>query len=123
MFPKKGKILPGRPKSSAVADNYASVIGAALREELGDSHQATKKLVRWTGASERTVKNWLAGRGGPNGTYLVRVIRHSDTALHALLNLAGREPIIAASRVAEAYDYLACTVTELGHIVNGRRAT
>jgi hypothetical protein len=120
MFPKKGKILPGRPKSSALVGSYAAAVGAALREELGDSHQAIKKLVRWTGANERTVKNWLAGRSGPNGTYLVRVIRHSDTTLHALLHLARREPIIAASRVAEAYDYLARTVTELGPIVNGR---
>jgi hypothetical protein len=39
-------------------------------------------------------------------------------ALHALLHLARREPIIAASRVAEAYKYLARTVTELGPILN-----
>ena len=119
MFPKKGKTLLGPPKTPASPGTYAETIGVALREELGDSHQAVKKLVRWTGASERTAKNWLAGRSGPSGTHLVRLIRHSDRALHAVLYLARREPTIAASKVAEAYSYLSRMIAELGAIVNG----
>lgn len=38
-----------------VAD-YRTAIAAALRDELGLTHRAVKTAMRWTGASERTVK-------------------------------------------------------------------
>lgn len=42
--------------------DYRLEIAAALRRELGGSHQAIKASMNWTGASERTAKNWLAAR-------------------------------------------------------------
>ena len=84
-----------------------------MRAELGDTHQAVKKLVRWTGANDRTVKNWLAGRSGPSGSHLVCIIRNSDQALYALLQLAGRRKIIAATKVMAAHDTLAKAVQEI----------
>ena len=92
---------------------YISAIGAALRAELGDTHQAVKKLARWTGANERTVKNWLAGRSGPSGRHLVDIIRNSDQALYALLQLAGRRNTIAAAKVMAVHAYLAKAVQEI----------
>lgn len=86
-MPKKGRVLP--------ATEYADVIAFALRGELGQSHRAIKTVMRWTGASERATKNWLSGASGPNGAHLLRILRHSDGALEALL---------AASRRIELLD-------------------
>lgn len=87
MFPKKGNKFPDR---SCPAGEYASAIADALRTELGQSHRATKTLMRWTGASDRTAKNWLNGSCGPSGGHLIQLARESDIVLAAVLGLAGR---------------------------------
>ena len=63
--------------------------------------------MRWTGASERTVKNWLAGERGPCGEHLLDLIRHSDKVLEVVLQLTGREQIIAAKKLFDARNVLA----------------
>ncbi|MBL8643775.1 MAG: hypothetical protein JNK21_07565 [Rhodospirillaceae bacterium] len=96
-FPKKGKVFP-------ICDaerNYVSTISAALRYELGSTHQATKTVVRWTGVNERTVKNWIAGTTGPSGEHLVELLRNSEAVFEALLRLAGREPPLVTSRLID----------------------
>src|SRR5690348_7881676 len=87
MLPKKGNVFPGR---STPKEIYAGAIADALRTELGQSHRATKTLMKWTGASDRTAKNWLNGSCGPSGDHLVTLAKESDTVLAALLGLAGR---------------------------------
>ena len=102
MLPKKGKILPrgeDRPDSEL---RYAQAVAAALRKDLGDTHRAIKSAMRWTGASERAVKNWFAGTSGPSGEHLVALIRHSDAVLEAVLHLAGRKQAIAAKKLVDA---------------------
>jgi hypothetical protein len=54
------------------------------------SAQATKTLMHWTNANEKTVKNWMAGSNGPRGEHLVALIKHSDYTLAACLRMAGR---------------------------------
>lgn len=49
--------------------------------------------MRWTGASERTVKYWLAGERGPSGDHLIALARHSDAVLFMLFALAGRHVV------------------------------
>jgi hypothetical protein len=104
-FLKKGKILPKKgnffPKGS-----YAVEISLALRQNLGNTHRAVKTLMRWTGASERTVKNWLSGSSGPSGEHLIALMHHSDEALEAVLRLAGREQVLVAMKVFDARDKL-----------------
>ena len=46
--------------------------------------------MRWTGASERTVKYWFAGERGPSGEHLILLARHSDAIVLVLLALAER---------------------------------
>lgn len=89
-LPKMGKELPvpRRQKSSA----YALEIAGALRTELGGSNRAIKTLMRWTLASERTAKCWLAGTSGPSGEHLVLLMRNSDSVLERVLLLAARRP-------------------------------
>jgi hypothetical protein len=115
----KGAITFRMPKQNA---NYAAAIAGALRAELGDSHRAVKSVMRWTGASERTVKNWLAGRRGPRGDYLVDLIRHSDKTLDFVLRLAGREQIMMAKTLIDARNALAGVLQQIDSCVdNGRR--
>src|SRR5688572_2908105 len=98
-FPKEGRVFPGRNDTKT----YALVVAAALREELGESHHATKTVIRWTGASERSVKNWFSGTSGPSGEHLIALARHSDEVFATLLILSDRslDPAVASNKLVE----------------------
>jgi hypothetical protein len=102
MLPKKGKGFPRGDGKAGGALSYAGTIAIALRDELGDTHQAVKTVMRWTGAGERTAKNWLAGSRGPTGQHLLALVRHSNAVLEAFLRLAGRENSLAAISLFDA---------------------
>jgi hypothetical protein len=114
MLPKEGKVFPNRDGRSHSEIDYPTAIAAALREDLGHTHRATKTVMRWTGASERTVKNWFAARSGPSGEHLVALIRHSDAVFEALLLLAGRDQVVAAKKLIDARDALAKMLELIG---------
>jgi len=113
MLPKKGTLLPDERKFQS----YPPAIAQALKEELGTSHRAIKTIMRWTGASERTVKNWLSGNSGPNGQYLIDLARHSDTVLETLLILADRHQMVAMQKLFEARNRLAETVADIDELI------
>jgi hypothetical protein len=76
-FPKKGKSFPIK-------------IASALTSELKDRNSRAKLVAGWTGANERTVKNWISGRYAPCGRHLVVLAQHSDQVLNAILLMADR---------------------------------
>ncbi len=86
VVPKMGTVL----HLEAEQIDYRRAIAMALHEELGATHRAIKLAMRWTGASERTVKYWFAGERGPSGQHLVSLARHSDVVLYVFLAMAGR---------------------------------
>lgn len=90
MFPKMGKTFPDDDEGKVDRLKYQMAIAAALKRELGGSHRAIKIVMRRTGVSERTAKNWLAGSHGPAGEHLVELMRNSNEVLAAVLVLAGR---------------------------------
>ena len=92
MFTKTGNFFPS-------AEQYAKQISIALQGELGATHQATKTLMRWTNANERTVKNWVAGTSGPRGEHLISLVGNSDAALSAFLSMAGRPQALVAAEL------------------------
>lgn len=94
MLPKMGKRFPNRDGKGSAGLSYPRAITAALRGELGDTHHAIKIAMRWTGAGERSAKNWLSGTRGPTGEHLLSLIRHSDEVLNAVLRLSGREAVL-----------------------------
>lgn len=102
MFPKKGNFFPGENDRENDSRTYAAMIATALRTELGNSHRATKTVMRWTGASERTAKHWLAGHHGPGGAYLVVLMRESEAVFEAVLTAADRPDAVVATRVLAA---------------------
>ena len=69
---------------------YSRAIAVALRQDLRNVRGATKIVMQWTGARERTAKNWFSGSKGPSGEHLVGLVRNSDAVLFGLLELSGR---------------------------------
>ena len=105
MFPKEGKVLtPAAGDGRRVL--YAATIARALHSELAGSHRTAKTVMSWTGATERTVKNWLAGTNGPAGEHLIMLISRSDAVFAALMDLAKRPRPVPSRTVAEARDAL-----------------
>jgi len=86
---------------------YARAVAAALHRDLANSSSATKEIMRWTGASERSVKNWLSGRNGPSGAHLIELIARSRFVFEAVKELAGRETTKDAGLAVREYLELA----------------
>jgi hypothetical protein len=89
-----------------ISGAFTEVIAGALRRDFGGTAAAVKSVVRLTGANERAVKNWLAGKNGPSGENLVRLMRESDEVLEAVMQLAGRHELVSARRLAGAREKL-----------------
>lgn len=106
--PISGKTFPNASDKIAASDDYefAAVIAEALQTAFGGTRMSVKTVMAYTGAGERTVKNWFEGKNGPNGENLVRLVRHSDEVLEAFLLMAGREDILAAKLLVDARDKL-----------------
>jgi hypothetical protein len=117
-FPKKGKSFPKRDgdgNSDFSLDDHAFAmkIASALKSELKDRNSRAKLVAGWTGANERTVKNWILGRYAPCGRHLVVLAQHSDQVLNAILSMADRQDLLLARRVED----LRRKVLELAAIV------
>ena len=105
-FPKKGKSFPkrgGEGSSDFSLDDHAFAmkIASALTSELKDRNSRAKLVAGWTGANERTVKNWISGRYAPCGRHLVVLAQHSDQVLNAILLMADRQDLLLARRVGD----------------------
>lgn len=98
MFPKEGKKRHQGPDIGHGDAAFRSAIAGALRRELGSTHQTVKTVMRWTGASERTVKHWLAATHEPRGRHLIALARHSDGVLVCFLRAAHRQQIAVGLR-------------------------
>jgi hypothetical protein len=105
-FPKKGKFFPGQNGCNGGGHSddgfFAAEIAAALNRSLGSTHAGIKTAAGWTGANERTAKNWFSGRYGPSGAHLVALARNSDEVMNAFLMMAARPDLIAATKLAGA---------------------
>lgn len=109
-FPKKGKSFPkkGRKRGGDGSSNFrlddhafAMKIALALKSELKDRNSRAKLVASWTGANERSVKNWILGRYAPCGRHLVILAQHSDQVLNAVLSMANRQDLLLAERVED----------------------
>ncbi|KIC48053.1 hypothetical protein [Tateyamaria sp. ANG-S1] len=113
MLHKKGKSFHRECAGRVSASEYRQAISLALSQELGGAGQAAKATMRWTGASERTVKNWLSASYGPTAEHLIELMRHSDTVLAVVLELAGRNEAMTTERLKRIKEELADVLTTL----------
>ena len=88
--PVSGKTFLKLSDKIAGSDGYefAAVIAETLCETFGGTHMSVKTVMAYTGAGERTVKNWFQGKNSPNGENLVELVRHSDEVLEVFLLMA-----------------------------------
>jgi hypothetical protein len=121
MFPKTGKDLPLRELGDG--GDYASSIAKILRAELGSTHQALKTLMRWTGANERTAKNWLSGANGPSGEHLLKLIRNSDRVFECVLTLSNRKAALFCSNLDEILCALRTTTEILSEVIEAEQGS
>ncbi len=119
MFPKMGKTFPDDDERRVDRLKYQMAIAAALKRELGGSHRAIKIVMRWTGVSERTAKNWLAGSHGPAGEHLVELMRNSNEVMAAVLSLAGRGELQIGAGLHETRE----TLLQLLQVLDGLLGT
>ncbi|WFN88392.1 hypothetical protein [Agrobacterium pusense] len=101
-FPKKGKSFPSASGGDGVSIDdltFAMVISLALRRAVDDTHLNIKTVVKWTGANDRTVKNWFSGRYGPSGDHLMVLANHCDEVMEAIIRMAGRKSLLVAVRL------------------------
>ena len=114
-FPKKGNKLP----DDVCATSLASQIAAALKRDLGHTHATVKTLSAWTGAHERTAKQWLSGRICPRGDHLVRLARHSDEVFEVIRRSAHRPDF----EIPRKFEQVRSLLVELLKLVEHSRET
>lgn len=101
-----------------VEHEFSEMIAVALRNEFGNTRQTVKTIMGWTGASERTVKNWLAATHGPSGEHLVHLAKHSDEIFELFLLMADRKPVLTTVTLMRLRSHLEQTIERLDrHIV------
>ena len=98
--------------------DFNEMIAVALRNEFGNARLTVKTVMSWTGASERTVKNWLAATHGPSGEHLVHLAKHSDEIFELFLLMAERKPVLTTVTLMRLRSHLEQTIERLDrHIV------
>jgi len=71
-------------------------IAAALQRAAAESGLQIKTVAGWTGANERTVKNWFSGQYGPSGEHLLVLARHSHEVFKTMLAIMDRQDLLIA---------------------------
>ncbi|MBX3582843.1 MAG: hypothetical protein KF810_13190 [Rhizobiaceae bacterium] len=77
-------------------------IAVALNRRLGHTNVAIKTVAAWTGANERTVKNWFAGRYAPSAHHLIALAGKCDDVMEIFLMLACRPELLLAAQLGSA---------------------
>lgn len=84
------------------AATFALAIANALKNEFGDARSSVKTISKLTSANQRAVKNWLDGKNGPSGEFLILLCRHSESVLEAFLMLSGRSDLVKVKKYRDA---------------------
>ena len=116
MSPKKGNSFPiGRDMLTDV--EFAQVIASALKVEFGSTRHGAKTIMKWTGVSQRTAKNWLSGINAPSGVHLVLLARESNAVLKALMLMAERPEMSLGASLLSLRRLLAETLAALDEMM------
>lgn len=113
-FPKTGNFLHRGDEAPFVV-----MVSSVLRGAMGSRPASIKQVARWTGASERTVKNWFAGTCAPRGHHFLGIVRHCPEMLETFLVCAGRGDRLASAHVDEARNQLRLALSVLDALAHG----
>ena len=112
-FPKSGNMLPkGRPWKPR-KPSFARLVATALRTALKGQSSKIKTVALWTGANERTVKNWLSGERAPSGDHFLGLAANCPGVLAAFLAAIHRNDCLVMADIEEARAKVAAALTAL----------
>jgi hypothetical protein len=97
-LPKKGEESPSARTRQEQAREFAQAVADALKEEVARG-ASIKTIMAWTGAGERTVKEWLAGSNAPRAFQLECLIRSSEVVYERVMIRTGRKPVVNRQRL------------------------
>ncbi|WOH50676.1 hypothetical protein [Bradyrhizobium sp. sBnM-33] len=127
-FTKKGNSFPryrrrGGPDGGGGGPphqvKFAAEIALALEKMLRGGTVRIKTVAGWTGANERTVKNWVSGRYGPCGTHLIVLMQHSDEVIESVLSMVGLDDL----RLTEKLIIMEQHMQELASLIRALKKT
>lgn len=98
------------------ANRFSREIAAALQRAAARSGLQIKTVAGWTGANERTVKNWFSGHYGPSGEHLLVLARHSPEVFETVLGIMQRQDLLIALEVGEIEQRIARLATLVQHL-------
>lgn len=116
MFPKKGNSFPVS-RDRLTETEFAQVIASALKVEFGATRHGAKTIMKWTGTSQRTAKNWLSGSHAPSGVHLVLLARESNAVLKAILLMAERPELSVGSNLLSLRRLLTDTLSAIDEMI------
>ena len=123
MLPKKGRKLPLWKGILGHRENYAKTVAELLRKEHEDSHGIIKRLMRQTGASEKSVKHWLSAQHGPDTIYFLRLVVSSPVIRAFVSGLVEGRNADLSTYSAECSSLAAAREAyRLGVVASGRQA-
>jgi hypothetical protein len=99
-YSKRAQVFP-LPKPPISEGELASMIGAALHLDYGESPSAIKYIGLQTGANLRAIKNWFQGRNTPSSRHLLILARTSPSILRIVLEQVGGSDLFDAFSVLE----------------------
>ena len=101
-FPKSGKPFPRRHRPSPGTRTFARLVSTALKASLRGQVSSIKIVAGWTGANERTVKNWFAGSRAPSGDHFLGLAENSPAVLAAFLAAINRNDCLVMAEIESA---------------------
>jgi len=112
-FPESGNLFPNRRLKKPRKPSFARLVSAALRTSLRGQSSKIKTVALWTGANERTVKNWFSGDRAPSGDHFLGLAANSPAVLAAFLAAIQRNDCLVMADIEEARAKVAAALTAL----------
>lgn len=112
-FPDSGNIFPKRHSREPRRPSFAKLVSTALRASLRGQSSSIKTVALWTGANERTVKNWFAGDRAPSGDHFLGLAANSPAVLAAFLAAIHRNDCLVMADIEEARAKVAAALVTL----------
>lgn len=111
--PKMGNVFPSGSGRGGGYLSFAKLVSTALRTSLRGQTSSIKTVAGWTGANERTVKNWFAGDRAPSGDYFLGLAANSPAVLAAFLAAIHRSDCLVMADIEEARAKVAAALLAL----------
>lgn len=112
-FPNSGNSFPGDRNRAIGNLAFAKLVSTALKASLRGQSSKIKTVALWTGASDRTVKNWFSGERAPSGDHFLGLAENCPAVLAAFLAAIHRSDCLVMADIEEARAKVAAALLAL----------